>query len=204
MKYKINNDESALEDKIQLRVDSLPEKKEINILEAFGGEGIIWNKITARLPDRKFNILSIDKKDYSRVQLKGDSARFMQTMDLDKFDLIDLDAYGAPVDQLEIIFKKQYKGIVHVTLITSQLGGLDSRILYANGYIPEMLKKIRLIFEKDFKKVFFNYLAMHGVEGVTYIQHVEHFKKLYLYFSLKKPMEKNISKNIEKNLEGIS
>src|SRR4051812_32373644 len=109
---KTNNDPRLLEAKVLLRINSLPEKKDISILEAFGGEGVLWNIIKRRQPEKEFDILSIDKNKYNRVQLQGDNLKYLQSFDLSQFDIIDLDAWGSPVKQLEVIFKKKYKGIV--------------------------------------------------------------------------------------------
>lgn len=49
---KTNNDASLIEAKVSLRIDSLPDKKTITVLEAFGGEGVLWGIIKRRCPDR--------------------------------------------------------------------------------------------------------------------------------------------------------
>ena len=41
---KTNNDLSLIDAKIQLRLMSLPEKNDVLVLEAFGGEGILWRE----------------------------------------------------------------------------------------------------------------------------------------------------------------
>lgn len=179
---KTNNDPNLLQAKIDLRLQSLPHKPEIKVLEAFGGEGIIWDKIKRLCPGKSFKILSIDKNKYNRVQLQGDNLKYITGFDLDDFDIIDLDAWGSPVKQLDIVFAKGYAGIVHCTFIQTMQGNLPKSLLYANGYTDAMLAKIKSIFVKDGLDKFLNYLSANGVEKVNI---VTANRKNYLWFSLK-------------------
>ena len=186
MKVKTNNDPAMLNAKINLRAASMPDKKEIRVLEAFGGEGVLWSRVKKLVPDKNIKILSIDKNQYNRVQ-QGDNIKYMAGMDLSHFDIIDLDAWGTPVNQLEILFQQHYKGIVHCTFIQSMYGGLPKALLYANGYTDKMLAKISTIFVKDGLTKFYNYLYKRGVRHLTI---VTHNRKNYLYFILSENVDK--------------
>ena len=176
---KTNNDEAFIEAKIQLRINSLPDKKVIKVLEAFGGEGLLWSAVKRRTPGKTIKVLSIDKNDYNRVQLQGDNIKYLLSLNLQEFDIIDLDAWGSPISQLEILFQKKYKGIVHCTFIQTMMGNLPDVLLKANGYTKAMLKKIRTIFVKDELKKFLNYLSQKGIKKV---QIVSNQRKSYLWF----------------------
>ncbi len=178
---KTNNDASMLEAKINLRIMSLPEKKEIHVLEAFGGEGVLWGAVKRRCPDKKIHVLSIDKNRYNRVQLQGDNIKYLAGLDLNQFDIIDLDAWGSPVKQLEVVFSRGYTGTVHCTFIQTMQGNLPHELLIANGYTKAMLKKISSIFVKDGTQKFLNYLASKGVQKVLIVSQK---RKNYLFFSL--------------------
>lgn len=102
---KTNNDNSLIEGKVNLRLQSLPDKKEINVLEAFGGEGVLWSIVQRKAPDKKINVLSIDKNKYGRVQLQGDNLKFLHSLNLSEFDIIDLDAWG--IKKVNIISKSR-------------------------------------------------------------------------------------------------
>lgn len=179
---KTNNDAAMLEAKINLRIMSLPDKKEIHVLEAFGGEGILWAAVKRRCPEKNIHVLSIDKNRYNRVQLQGDNIKYLAGLDLSQFDVIDLDAWGSPVKQLEIVFARGYSGIVHCTFIQTMQGNLPHELLMANGYTKAMLKKIATLFVKDGVQKFLNYLAFKGVRKV---QIVSQKRKNYLFFDLK-------------------
>ncbi len=174
-------DNSHLQDKINLRLDSLKhiKKNEINILEAFAGDGIIWNAVQKQTK-KKLNILRIDKKDGKKgVYLKGDNMKFISMFDFQHFDIIDFDAYGSPFNQLEVIFKKKFKGIVHCTFIQSGLGRLNNSMLLKLGYTKQMIDKIPTLFSKYGKDKIYQYLAN---EGVMLITSIELDRKSYFYF----------------------
>ena len=100
---KTNN--SYLAEKINLRLRHLPNKKSIEVLDCFAGKSVIWNRIKSK-SNYNINVIGIDKIKYGN-NLNGDNVKYLKGMDLKRFDLIDLDAYGIPFKQLEIIFKKK-------------------------------------------------------------------------------------------------
>lgn len=145
---KTNNDKHHLEAKIMLRLNNLPDKQVVYVLEAFAGEGVLWGEVKKRTT-KQIKILSIDKEDYRKVNLKGDNLKFLKGIDLSMYDVIDLDAYGSPSRQLEILKEKKYKGIVHCTFIQSVMGRLSNNILRAYGYSDAMIKKCPILFSKN-------------------------------------------------------
>lgn len=178
---KTNNDAALIDAKVNLRIRSLPDKKEINVLEAFGGEGLLWEAVKRRAPDKEISVLSIDKNNYGRVQLQGDNLKYLASLNLNEFDIIDLDAWGSPVKQLEVIFKRKYSGIVHCTFIQTMQGNLPKELLVANGYTEPMLQKIRSIFVTNGLQKFLNYL---GNKGVKTVQIISKNRKNYIWFTL--------------------
>ena len=177
---KTNNDSSLLESKIILRIESLPDKKQIKVLEAFGGEGVLWKEVRKRT-DKKIKILSIDANKYKRVQLQGDNIKFLKSFDLKEFDIIDLDAWGSPFKQLQIIFEKQFKGIVHCTFIQTMHGGMNKELLYANGYTKNMVEKIPSLFSRNGVDKLMNYIYSKGIRSVKIISEK---RKNYFWFKI--------------------
>ena len=145
---KTNNDASHLEAKVLLRLNNLPKKENIKVLDAFGGEGLLWKEVIKRT-GKNIKILSIDKNEYKKINLKGDNMKFLLSFDLTKFDVIDLDAWGSPSNQLDVLHKKEYKGIVHCTFIQSMLGNVNKNILLTYGYTENMIKKCPTLFSKN-------------------------------------------------------
>lgn len=124
----------------------------------------------------------IDIQEYDAFGMIGDNLKLLQTIDLSKYDVIDLDAYGVPCDQLEIIFSRGYKGIIFFTFIQTMYGGLSlslSLSLYLSIGIDAMIKKCPSVFNKKGLFLFFEYLNKHGVKCVAYIRHG---KKVYGIF----------------------
>jgi hypothetical protein len=178
---KTNNDLALINAKIQLRIDSILKLKEpIRVLELFGGEGILWNEVK-KITGKEIKVLGIDKNKYKRVQLQGDNLKFIDSLDLYYFDVIDADAWGSPFYQVEKILKSNFKGVVHCTFIQTMMGCLSKEMLLRLGYTENMIKKIPSIFNKNGIDKFKNYLAKYGVEEIFI---VTDNKKNYLYFNL--------------------
>jgi hypothetical protein len=178
---KTNNDLSLIDVKIQLRINSIIHlKNEVKVLELFGGEGLLWKEVEKRT-GKKIKILSIDKNKYKRVQLQGENLKFIDSLDLNYFDVIDADAWGSPFYQVEKIFKSNFKGIVHCTFIQTMQGSLSKGLLLSYGYSESMIKKASTIFNKNGIAKFKQYLASKGINKI-YI--VSENKKNYLYFNL--------------------
>lgn len=183
---KAQTDNSFLVDKVKLRINHLPDKNSLKVLDCYGGDGRIWRKIIKETR-KEIEILHIDQKDkrHKGLYLRGDNLKFLKTMDLTKFNIIDLDAYGQPIRQLESIFdfhKKRFLDcMVFVTFIQSGIGGLNRRMLTDIGYSKKMIEKIPTLFARDGIGKFKNWLALKGVKNIA----IRSFdRKHYLAFKL--------------------
>lgn len=178
---KVQTDNSYLIEKIKLRIDALPRKKNIKVLAAYGGDNLIWNNIQNIMPEKRIDVDLIEIKKKSGVYMKGDNLKYLPSLDLKKYDVIDLDAYGIPYEQMEIIFKKNYTGIVIVTYIQSVLGKLPNKFLEKIGYSRAMIRKCGSLFSKNgFDKVK-KYLSKNKIKKIKYYKFD---RKLYFYFTL--------------------
>lgn len=176
-------DNSHLEEKVLLRLETVNKikKDKITVLEAYAGDGKIWEEVQKRT-DKKIQILKIEKKnDKKGVYLKGDNLKFIPLFDYSIYDIIDFDAYGVPYHQLETIFKNKYKGYVHVTFIQSGMGNLPNDMLVDLGYTKGMIKKCRTLFSKNGLEKMKRYLAINGVNKID-----GYFfdRKSYFYFKV--------------------
>lgn len=176
---RIKTDNSYLNSKVNLRMNHLPNKKSIKVLDCFAGKSIIWKEIK-RKSDKDINVIGIDKVSYGST-LRGDNIKYLKGMDLNKYDIIDLDAYGVPFRQLEIIFQKRYRGISFITFVQSIFGRLPVRMLEKIGYTREMIKKCPTLFNRNGIEKFKQYLAMNDIKKITII---EKNNKRYLYIPL--------------------
>lgn len=178
---KTNNDQAMLSAKIALRLESvnLLDKDEINVLECFAGDGVLWAGVRS-LSKKKINILPIDIKKYNNTTLIGDNLKFLKEMDLTGFDIIDLDSYGSPSKQLSILAKKEYNGIIHCTFIQTMMGAIGFDVLSAYGYSKEMVSKCRTLFYKNGLDKILNFCSVKF--GVKQFRIVTNERKNYFYF----------------------
>ncbi len=158
---------SFLNNKIKLRIKNLPQK-DLYVLNASAGNNEIWSAIQKRF-DCNINLVNIDKENYNYVYLKGDNLKYLSGMDLNKFDIIDLDAYGMPTKQLNILFNLKFKGIVFFTFITTGKGRISNDILLSNGYTINMIEKCPTMFCKNGFVKFKQYLASKGINKIEYM-----------------------------------
>jgi hypothetical protein len=172
-------DNAYLRDKLQLRADHLP-SGDIRVLDCFCGKGILWAGVE-KMTNRKITTLPIDTRDdIDFFHLAGNNSDFLTTLNLSKFNVIDLDAYGVPYEQLKIIFERGYQGTVFVTFIQSIMGIMPMRLFQDVGFSEEMIKKSPTLFCKRGWEYFLQWLAAHGV---TEIYHRSHARKHYLGFN---------------------
>ncbi len=178
---KVQTNNSYTEEKIQLRLAALPEKKELNILDCYRGNSVLWDAVKKRT-SKKLNIIGIDKRrDYEGLYLQGDNLKFLSNFDLSVFDIIDLDAYGIPYKQLEMIFLKNYKGVVLVTFIQSVMGNINKKLLLRLGYTESMYRKCQTLLSRNGYEKFKSYLFLNGICEVN---SVNYNNKHYLFFKI--------------------
>jgi len=174
---KTNN--SYLGNKIELRARNIPEN--VCVLDCYGGEGLIWKGVKQKT-GKNIKRIGIDKTDYNvGFYLPGYNLQYLRTIDLSKFTVIDLDAYGIPYEQLKILFERKYKGTVFVTFIQSLYGQIPFGLLEEIGFTEKMVRKTPTLFGKRGWQYFLEFLALNGVRS---IRHRSHGKKHYLKFEL--------------------
>lgn len=181
MSQQIQTDNSCLEEKILLRLNSLEgiKKETVQVLECFGGDGVIWDAVASRTP-QKIRTLRIDLKgDRKGLYLHGNNLKYLASMPLQGFDIIDLDAYGSPFHQLQAIFKRGYKGVVHCTFIQSGMGMINHELLAAVGYSKAMVQKCPTLFTKKGFEKMCHFLYFNGI---TSIQTINLDRKHYFWF----------------------
>lgn len=164
---KTNN--SFLVEKIALRINNLPEKEKIKVLDLFHGNGCIWGNIK-KLSEKKIDVSGIDIKEYASFSLTGDNMKVIQSINLDNYDAIDVDAYGCPYEQIKIISQKiKSEKIIFYTFIQSMMGSIPFDMLNALGFSNEMVKKTPVLFSKNGHDKFLDWLSLLGVKQVRFI-----------------------------------
>lgn len=172
-------DNSFIVDKVNLRAAHLP-MGEVHVLDCFAGEGIIWRGVAAKTK-RNIIRLPIDTRDEIGFHLPGDNLDYLLSLDLERFNAIDLDAYGIPCEQISILVERGFQGWVYATFIQSLYGIMPYRILEEIGFSREMIEKVPTLFGKLGWDYFRQWLAL---KDVGTIWHRSYKRKHYLAFQL--------------------
>lgn len=178
----MKTDNSYTEEKILLRLKAIEKIDNPIILECYAGNGILWDEVKKRT-NKKVQILRIEKEKNKgfKTYLQGDNLKYLSSIELGKFNVIDLDAYGIPAAQLDIIFNRNFKGVIIVTAIQTMQGALPHSILLKNGYTKQMIKKIPTLFYRNGIDKLKNYLYISGINEIEgyFIDN-----KNYFYFNV--------------------
>ena len=172
---RTDNSESDIKIGVRLSaLDSIIDKDEICVLDAFHGKGFLWDKIKGNT-DAKLIVHGIEKeKGKASNVFEGDNRKVIPRLDLSTYDIIDLDSYGTPFDQLKAVFgNSTCKGriVIYTYIITAQ-GSSNKKMLEAVGITKAMYRKAPLLCSSKQILAFYNLLWYNNVNRVyeTYKQ----------------------------------
>jgi hypothetical protein len=167
---KTNN--SYLVEKVALRCRHLPIGDNIKVLDLFHGNGIIWEsvKVTTK---RKITVHGFDIKEYDRISLIGENEKSLPSVDVNKYDVIDVDDYGIPYNLVkEILSRKITRDIVvFYTFIQTGMGQLNKNLLLEVGFTEAMYKASPIMCSRGGHEKWLLFLANNGIDHVDYITH---------------------------------
>lgn len=176
----IKTDNSYLRDKVELRIKHLPEG-DVRVLDCYAGQGLIWAAVK-ELTGRDIKVLPVDhRSDKGDFHLHGDNLEYLETLDLSKYNVIDLDAYGIPFDQIDCLARRKYSGVVFVTAIQTVMGQMPHSLLKRLGFTEAQIEKAPTLFGKRGWEYLLQYLASIGVKKIS---HRSHKRKHYLAMAL--------------------
>jgi hypothetical protein len=167
-KKKTDNDN--LSKKLAIRLFAMDklgkiEAEPIRVLDCFAGDGLLWHYLKKE-SKRNIEHVGIDTLPKKGALYLGDNRRYLQRLPIDDYDLIDLDAYGVPYDQMKILVKRNYRGIVVGTFIQCVYGGLPYAMLEDIGYSRQMVRKITKLFFRNGWDKWAEFLKTIGYEDV--------------------------------------
>lgn len=167
---KGKTDNSHFAEKIDLRLAFMPGKESIRVLDLFGGYGKIWDSVRA-ITGKNIDVDRIEKKDECGVSnMIGDNMKYLPVLDINKYDIIDIDAYGIPFEQIDNILGRKYNGEIFITYIQTMNGGLPKKMLRKLGYTNEMIRKHSAIFNKNGIDKLKNVLSLYGICSIFYVK----------------------------------
>lgn len=177
-------DSSHFAAKVKLRLANLPEGQCLRVLDCFCGNGTVWREV-ARLSGRQIKVIGIDKKrDCRGVYLVGDTRKFLPALDLARFDIIDIDAYGIAGDLMCDILPLCNKQIIFVTAIQVAFGALPRTFLARLGYTATMIGAIPSLFNRRGREKILGFLSTFGISRAI-IYSAAKQRKNYICCSLK-------------------
>ena len=133
---QVFTENSHLRTKVRLRLELIDKigKDKIHVLDAFAGQGLVWKEIQRQRPELQVTTVGIEKRKYVNPNvIMGDNRKAMKGMDLTVFDIIDLDAFGCPWEQLTIAAQRAPYVPVVLTHISVTLGPVPKGLLKAAG-----------------------------------------------------------------------
>lgn len=139
---KVDNTPAAMRGKIALRLAAargIAGGCDLRILDAYAGPGRLWRNVSRHYPGH-LEVLGVDVRRF-RTAIKADNRRVLLSVDLSRFDLIDLDAYGLPAEQVEIISNRGYQGPLVWTCIQKMFAVMPATITDKEG-IPREWRDI--------------------------------------------------------------
>ncbi len=181
---KLKTDNSYLYGKIALRKNAIEQLKKIKVLDCFGGKGIIWEKIKSINKKQCIEVISIEiEKGKNKKAIEGNNLKLLPSLDLKEFNVIDVDAYGSPFKQLDIILNNRtlkQGTIIFVTDIQTMQGAVPHKLLLQDNITRKMIKKIPSLFYKKSFEIMKSYLNKKGITKID-IYRPEKRKKYYTF-----------------------
>ena len=125
---------------------------DVNVLEVFCGSGIMYRDVWKDAQRYK----GIDKRKFfdERDLICGDSMKALTLVDLDDFNVIDIDAYGSPYNELNYIVKNMTFNERKTFIITDgssmdlRMGRVSVGLRELTGINFHELKKAHLIHDE--------------------------------------------------------
>lgn len=179
MRKQVLTENSHLRTKIRIRQEAIKliNKDTVNVLDAYAGEGVVWAQIKKEMPEIKFTTLGIEKRKYlNPAVIMGDNRKVMRGLNLKEFDLIDLDAFGCPWEQLAICAQTALEVPVVATHIIVTLGPVPKQLLAKAGIPAEWCDRRKVphaLFNRWRWEWWENYCAHLGYKLTNYELHLD-------------------------------
>lgn len=171
---------SHFEEKIAIRLEAVKNLDQINVLDCFHASGDIWKRMEQYVSINKFLGIEKNKRLKSTKEVIHDNnLKVLKHINIDNYNVIDLDAYGSPLEQMEIIFKRSEKSkIIIYTFCFYALSGIPLLMSEA----PRIQERCKTIMNQYFEEMFSSYLKKHGITEWYDITFTGNIKKMYGYF----------------------
>ena len=180
--HSIKTDNTCVYDKVYLRKIATNGIDNLRVLDLFAGENVLWSHF---ITEKYFGVEKVKGKGKN---LNADNERVIASLDLSQFNVIDVDSYGIPFNQICEIFKNpslKNGTVIIYTCITNKMSGLNRQCVEMFG-IEKMYKKNKVLFNGLARELFYAMLQKYGVKEVFYYRIEKNFSKDYGYFIVDK------------------
>lgn len=132
-----------------------------------------------------FDIIYKGEKEKNKGKnLYADNIRVIQSLDLSRFNVIDLDSYGIPFNQMYELFKNptlKHGTVFIFTCITNKMSALNKKCLEEFN-LSKIYKKCKVLVNGKANELFYAYLEKNGIKEIYMYEVNSNFKKQYGYF----------------------
>ena len=171
--------------KVAVRREAIAALTDVRVLDCFAGNNVLWKEIK---PDYYLGLEKVKGKGSRNIH--GDNLRLIPSLDLSRYNVIDLDAYGIPGAQLIALLRNKTlpdNVVVVYTGITNAVSGGQKKMIQAAGVPYEAYRKCPTLWNKKMLDLWYFFLFKIGVEKVNRVVVKENsYEKHYGYFVLNK------------------
>lgn len=173
-------DNSHLYEKVALRVEAARRLglDTVRVLDAFHGDGTVWREVARQLDPVEVDVFGIDVKGQDGA-LKANNLKVLPSLDYSRFDLVDLDAYGVPAQQLAMVAARAPELPVVVTVIMGRQGGLPRLLPEAAGCPWEWHGQSQMVMRKMAWDWWWHYCWTLGYRTSSTIRFEDGMEKVY-------------------------
>lgn len=182
----MSTDNSNRAAKKHLRRVATAHLSSLRVLDCYAGNGAMWANVD------KEKYLGIEKQkgkgNVADEIINADNLKIIPMLDLSEYNVIDLDAYGIPYDQMyEILDHEMLKRgtVVIYTAITNGMSSVNKNALQLIG-CEEIYKKSPTLVKPFYIDAFYELIRLSGVNKVYELDQdflkTGSYKKHYGYF----------------------
>lgn len=177
-------DNSHLGLKLKVRQEAVQDLDEIKVLDCYAGRNVMWSHFKT---DRYYGI---EREKGKGKNLYADNLKVIPSLDLSGFNVIDLDAYGVPYEQVNSIFDNPTLQNGTKIIYTANVGGYTTpnKQCMVDFHLEKFFEQSTMLVKHLYIPLFFEMIRRHNVDFVREIIvdiSGESITKYYGYFTVK-------------------
>lgn len=177
--HSVQTDNACLKEKIELRKMATEHFYTLKVLDLFAGDNVLWSNFDK---ERYYGCESMKGKGKN---LYADNRKVIPSLDLSDFNVIDLDSYGIPFEQVEQLFDNdtlKSGTVVVYTCIGNAMSNLSKKAR-KKFQIDDMYREAPTLFNGFGTEYFHSLLYDKGVREITVYRPISiTFNKEYGFF----------------------